>query len=221
MSNIEGKNIIIFGAPGSGKGTQSAFLISRFGLRHISTGDLFRSAIQNKTPLGVKARSYMDRGKLVPDSIVMGMVKEVLDVLPDFQGFILDGVPRTLIQAQDLKKIMDKLGRHLHKVLYLKLEKNLLMKRLTGRRVAEKSGHVYHIQFHPPRQSDICDKTGEKLIQRKDDQEEVVKERLSAYFRQTVPVLDFYRDQNILEEIEGEGAPEEIFLQIQKSLNFI
>ena len=219
MIDIKKKNLLIFGSPGTGKGTQSALLVSQFGLSHISTGDLFRSAIQNKTALGIKARTYMDQGKLVPDYIVIDLIREVLGVLPDAQGFVLDGFPRTVVQAEALDHLLNELKRQLDRVLFLKVDKDVLLERLAGRRVAEKSGHVYHIKFKPPQRPGICDKTGEKLIHRRDDKEEVIRERLAAYFQQTVPIIDFYRKKQILTEINGEGKPEDVFLQIQKALN--
>ena len=226
-------NLLLFGAPGTGKGTQSAYLTTSYKLRHISTGDLFRKALQEKTELGLKAQSYMDQGKLVPDSIVIGLIREVLTdaslKLNDekeiekksYKGFILDGFPRTLVQAQSLDALLIDMDLQLDKVLYLKVPEDVLIERIVGRRVSEKSGHVYHIKFHPPEKEGICDKTGEKLIHRNDDKEEVVKQRLKAYYDQTAPLIKYYYHKNILFEFNGCGSPEEVFARIQKELGSV
>lgn len=226
-------NLLLFGAPGTGKGTQSAYLTTSYKLRHISTGNLFRKALQEKTELGLKAQSYMDQGKLVPDSIVIGLIKEVLTGLSlnlsndegtekkSYKGFILDGFPRTLVQAQSLDVLLVDVDLQLDKVLYLKVPEEVLIERIVGRRVAEKSGHVYHIKFNPPEKEGICDKTAEKLIHRNDDKEEVVKQRLKAYHDQTAPLIKYYYHKNILFELDGCGSPEEVFSRIQKELGSV
>lgn len=209
-------NLLLFGAPGIGKGTQSAFLISHYKLRHISTGDLFRKALVEKTPLGLKARTYMDKGELVPDSIVIALIEEVLTDIKS--GFILDGFPRTLDQAEALYSLLKNMSLELKKVLYLKVSESVLIERIVGRRVAEKSGHVYHIKFNPPQKEGVCDKSGEKLIHRDDDKEEVVIQRLKAYREQTEPLIEYYREKNILFEINGCGSPKEVFSRLQSVL---
>ena len=209
-------NLLLFGSPGTGKGTQSSFLISQYKLHHISTGDLFRKALGEKTPLGLKAQSYMDRGELVPDSIVIALIEEVLANIKF--GFILDGFPRTLAQAEALDSLLKNITLGLDKVLYLNVPESILIERIVGRRVAEKSGHVYHIRFSPPLKEGICDKSGEKLIHRNDDREEVVKQRLKAYREQTEPLIDYYREKNILFEIDGCGSPEKVFARLQSVL---
>ena len=226
-------NLLLFGAPGTGKGTQSSYLTISYKLRHISTGNLFRKALQEKTELGLKAQSYMDQGKLVPDSIVIGLIKEVLTdssselsneeeiEKKSYQGFILDGFPRTLVQAQSLDALLIDMDLQLDKVLYLKVPEDVLIERIVGRRVAEKSGHVYHIKFNPPKKEGVCDKTGEKLIHRNDDKKEVVKQRLKAYYEQTAPLIKYYYKKNILFELDGCGSPEEVFSRIQKELGTI
>ncbi len=230
-------NLLLFGAPGTGKGTQSAFLTSHYKLCHISTGDLFRKALNEKTSLGLKAESYMCQGKLVPDSIVISLIKEVL-VNPRknikktdqnteknicfetkfFRGFILDGFPRTLAQAESLDSLLRGLKLNLDKVLLLNVPESILIERITGRRVAKKSGRVYHIKFSPPKKDAVCDTTGEPLIHRKDDKEEVIKARLKTYHKQTFPLIEYYRKKNILCELDGCGSPKEVFLRIQKKL---
>ena len=213
-------NLLLFGAPGTGKGTQSAFLISKYKIRHISTGDLFRKALREKTSLGLQAMSYMDQGKLVPDSVVVALIREVL---VDFskkkkQGFILDGFPRTLVQAIALESLLNDLKLQLDKVLYLNVPTVVLIERIVGRRVAEKSGCVYHIKFNPPQIEGVCDKSGEKLIHRNDDRREVVMQRLKAYREETAPLIEYYRKKNILFELDGNDSPEKVFLLIQKVL---
>ena len=207
-------NILLFGAPGAGKGAQSALLIERYHFHHISTGNLFRKA--KGTPLGLRAQSYMNRGELVPDSIVIDMIKKELNQLT--ASFILDGFPRTIPQAMALDSLLHTLNQNLDRVLYLKVPEKVLIERLTGRRVAEKSGLVYHVQFHPPKKENRCDKTGEKLIQRKDDTKIVVQERLKNYHKQTAPLIEYYKRKKILSEIRGEADLEEVFSQIQTHL---
>ena len=208
-------NLLLFGAPGTGKGTQSTFLISHYQLFHISTGDLFRKAFREKTPLGLEAQSYMDRGELVPDSVVIALIKQVLVDVKSYNGFILDGFPRTLAQAESLDSLLNDIGLKLDKVLYLNVPEEILIERIVGRRVAEKSGYVYHIKFNPPQKEGICDKSGEKLIHRNDDRKEVVTQRLKAYKEQTAPLIEYYRKKDILFELDGCGSPTEVFFRIQ------
>ena len=211
-------NILLFGAPGTGKGTQSAFLVSRMNFFHISTGDLFRSALHQKTTLGLKAQSYMDKGQLVPDQVVIELIKEQLSSLPDKQNIVLDGFPRTLVQAEALDDLFLSMNKALDKVLYLNMPIEQLVERLSGRRVAEKSGRVYHVKFKPPKVENVCDETGEKLLHRKDDQLEVVQERLKTYIKQTAPLIEYYRKKSILFELEAMGSPEEVFSRIYELL---
>jgi len=225
-------NLLLFGAPGTGKGTQASFLVSHYSLYHISTGDLFRKA--KGTDLGKKAKSYMDNGDLVPDSIVIALIKQELSKLfslsvsnddklqkisqgnniQSSQGFILDGFPRTLVQAEALDEMLNDLNLVLDKVLYVTVPEKILLERIVGRRVAEKSGHVYHIKFKPPMKPGVCDKTQEKLIHRSDDKEDVVKKRLENYYKQTAPLIQYYHSRRILFEIDGCGASKEVFSRI-------
>ena len=217
-------NLLLFGAPGSGKGTQSALLVKHFKLFHISTGDLFRKTLREKTALSLKVQSYIDQGRLVPDSLVIELLENNLiqwlsqNKTQAQRGFILDGFPRTLTQAKALSSLLKKINLSLSKVLYLQVAQKVLIERLTGRRVAEKSGLVYHVKFHPPKKPNICDKTGEKLIQRKDDTADVLKKRLKTYRQETMPLLNYYQRQKLILKIKGEGAPEEVFAQIQHNL---
>ena len=214
-----GTNLILFGSPGTGKGTQSKLLISKYKFHHISTGDLFRRAIRDKTALGQEARSYMEKGQLVPDTVVINLIKEVLNLSSE-PGFIFDGFPRTQAQATALDSLLQELELTLDKVLYLQLPETILIERIEGRRVAEKSGCVYHIKFNPPRKEGVCDKSGEKLVHRPDDIAEVIKKRLQAYYEQTLPLIKYYNKQNILQEVDACGTPKEVFLRIERFLKF-
>ena len=208
-------NILLFGAPGTGKGTQSAFLVSRMNFFHISTGDLFRSALSQKTTLGLKAQSYMDKGQLVPDQMVIEFNQRDNCLLCQMiKVLYLDGFPRTLVQAEALDDLFLSMNKALDKVLYLNMPMEQLVERLSGRRVAEKSGRVYHVKFKPPKVENVCDESGETLLHRKDDQPEVVQERLNTYVKQTAPLIEYYQKKNILFELEAMGSPEEVFSRI-------
>ncbi len=185
-------NIILFGAPGVGKGTQSSLLIDKLDMRHISTGDLFRYAIKNKTSLGLEAQTYIDEGKLVPDSIVIGMVEEVFEKL-NGQNFILDGFPRTGTQAEALENLLNMFKLEIGKVISLKVPESVLMKRLTGRRVCKSCGAVFHVDSKPTKEEGKCDSCGGEVIQRSDDKEDVIAQRLQEYEKNTKPVKEFYK----------------------------
>ena len=184
-------NIVLFGAPGAGKGTQAKELIDKYGIPQISTGDLFREAIGNKTELGMKAKEFMDNGQLVPDSLTMSIVEERFKQ-PDCQnGFILDGFPRTVFQAEELDKMLSKMGKKIDKVVALEVRDSEIVERITGRRISKSTGKIYHIKHNPP-----IDEKLEDLYQREDDTEEIVVKRLTAYKTQTAPVLDYYKSQD-------------------------
>jgi adenylate kinase len=196
--------IVLLGPPGSGKGTQAKVLAQELGVPHISTGDLFRQHLREGTPLGVEARQYLDAGTLVPDNVTESMVKERLlqpDALP---GFILDGFPRTLGQAQHFEKMLADLGRTLTAVLYLRVRRETLMARLTGRRVCPQCGALYHVQFNPPLKTGVCNVCGAQLVHRPDDREDTVATRLQVYEEETKPLIDFYAGRGLLQEIDGE-----------------
>lgn len=207
-------NLILFGPPGAGKGTQSALLVERLNMRHISTGDLFREAMSKQTDLGKKAKEYVDAGKLVPDEIVIGMVEEVVAKLGG-QSFILDGFPRTVPQAEALKKLLQKYGMSVGKVVFLEVPRQELLQRLSGRRVCKNCGAVYHVMTKPTRQPDVCDVCGGEVVQRKDDQEDVIRTRLEAYDNSTAPVKDYYRGTGQLVEVDGTGDTESVFSRIR------
>lgn len=206
-------NIVLFGPPGAGKGTQSALLVERNHMRHISTGDLFREAIKNQTPLGKQAKAYMEAGQLVPDEVVIGMVEEVLKGLSD-SSVILDGFPRTVPQADALNGLMQNYEMNIGKAVFLEVSRRDLLSRLTGRRVCASCGAVYHIETKPTRVSGICDVCGGQVIQRKDDHEDVISARLDAYDKSTSPLKAYYADKGLLAEVDGNGSTEEVFARI-------
>lgn len=198
-------NLVLFGAPGAGKGTQAKFIIDKYGIPQISTGDILRAAIANQTKLGLEAKSFMDAGKLVPDEVVNGLVAERL-AQPDCEkGFIMDGFPRTVVQAKTLDEILAKLGKKIEKVIALNVPDSDIIERITGRRTSKVTGKIYHIKFNPP-----VDEKEEDLVQRADDTKEVVVKRLETYHSQTAPVLDYYKEQNKVTEIDGTRSLDEI-----------
>ncbi len=207
-------NIIFLGPPGAGKGTQAKILVEKYEIPQISTGDMLREHVKNGTELGLKAKEYMEKGQLVPDEIILGMVKERLSQ-PDAQkGFILDGFPRTVAQAEALDKMLDEMGKKIEYVLALMVPDEELVTRLTGRRTCKKCGMMYHIKFKPPKEEGKCDACGGELYQRPDDNEETVRNRLKVYHETTAPLIDYYRKKGVLYEIDGAKTIEEITQQI-------
>ena len=207
-------NIVFLGPPGAGKGTQAKILIERYGIPQISTGDMLREHRAKGTELGKKAQEYMDKGQLVPDEIILGMVKERLSQ-PDCQkGFILDGFPRTVAQAEALDKLLSEMGKKLDFALALIVLDDLLVERLTGRRTCKNCGMMYHIKYKPPKVEGKCDVCGGELYQRPDDNEETVRNRLKVYHEQTAPLIEYYKNKGILREIDGSKSIEEITQQI-------
>ena len=213
--------LLIMGAPGAGKGTQAVFIKNAYNIPHISTGDMFRSAIKNATALGVMAKSYIDKGQLVPDSVTIGLVKERLAEADCANGFILDGFPRNLYQAEELDKLLLELGVKLDACLNIDVDQSVLTKRIVGRRVCPKCGASFHVENLKPRVEGICDYCGAQLIQRKDDTLETVTPRLEVYNTSTAPLLDYYKKQGILKSVDGEGEIEQIFANIKKTLGDI
>ncbi|MCB0420823.1 MAG: adenylate kinase [Bdellovibrionales bacterium] len=211
-------NIALFGAPGAGKGTQSAALVDRKGMKHISTGDLFRYAIKNETPLGLEAKKYIDAGNLVPDAVTIGLVREELKCVGD-TGFILDGFPRTVPQAEALEGLLQENGKTLDQVLFLEVPKGQLMSRLTGRRVCKSCGAVNHIDAKPTKIEGVCDICGGESVQRIDDQEETIANRLDVYENSTAPLKSFYKEAGKLVELDGTGPTDEVFERIQEVLD--
>ena len=212
-------NLILFGAPGAGKGTQSAKLVEELGYKHISTGDLFRYAMKNETALGVEAKKYVDAGKLVPDSIVIGMVDEAFGALAG-ASFILDGFPRTAPQAEALDNLLESHSLDIDKVIFLEVPKELLLGRLTGRRVCKNCGATYHVEAKPPVKDGVCDVcSSDQVVQRKDDMPEVIEERLEVYENSTAPVKSFYQAQGKLIELDGTGEADDVFASIKGVLS--
>lgn len=211
-------NIILFGAPGAGKGTQSELLVKHLGMVQISTGDLFRSAIKNQTDLGKQAKAFMDKGELVPDSIVIGMVDEVLAKLGQ-NSFILDGFPRTVPQAEALGKILQQRGMKIGKAVFLEVPREELLGRLTGRRVCQSCGAVYHVDSKPSKVSGVCDNCGGQVVQRNDDKESVIATRLKAYEDNTEPLRAYYKERGQYVEVNGSQGTETVFSGIQKLLS--
>ncbi len=197
-------NILFMGPPGAGKGTQAEKIIAEFNIPHISTGDAFRLAMKEETPLGLKAKEYVDQGLLVPDEITNGIVKERLAQSDCDQGFLLDGFPRTLQQAEALDGMLQELGRSIDHVVNLKVDRGFLLARLTGRRICKTCGTTYHVMFNPPKLEGICDKDGGELYQRSDDTEAKVGTRLDEYTSKTAPLLDYYSGKGLLREVDGE-----------------
>ncbi|AET57532.1 adenylate kinase [Paenibacillus terrae] len=197
-------NILIMGPPGAGKGTQADVIVKEFGIPHISTGDAFRLAMKQGTPIGIKAKEYIDKGELVPDDVTIGIVEERLQQPDCKKGFLLDGFPRTLAQAEALDQILGRLNTKLDDVINLKVDRDKLLVRITGRRVCKTCGSSYHVVFNPPKVEGICDKDGGELYQRPDDNEDSVRTRLDEYSNKTAPLLTFYENQNLLRHIDGE-----------------
>ncbi|WP_458700325.1 adenylate kinase [Sulfurospirillum sp. 1307] len=203
-------NLMVFGAPGAGKGTQAKYLIEKYGIPQISTGDILRAAIADNTSMGLEAKKYMDEGKLVPDSTIIGIIKDRLSQDDCKKGFILDGFPRTLPQAKALDELMNELGIKLDKVISLDVPDELIVGRITGRRVCKDCGASFHVEFNPSKKENICDYCGGELIVRKDDNAETVKSRLEAYHAQTAPLFDFYKQKGVMVEIDGTKDVEEV-----------
>jgi len=211
-------NLIFLGPPGSGKGTQAKMLVDKYGIPQISTGDILREAVKEGTPLGKEAKKYMDEGKLVPDEVVVGIVRERLKEPDCTKGFILDGFPRTIPQAEALDKTLEEMGKGIDHVLSLEVDKEELVRRLSGRRTCKKCGAMYHIIFDPPKKDGICDRCGGELYQRDDDKEETIRERLRVYEEQTAPLIEYYRKKGLLRPIDGVGKIEEIFARITEAI---
>ena len=209
------KTIIFLGPPGAGKGTQSQLLKERDNFVQISTGDLLREAVKNQTPLGIKAKQFMDEGKLVPDDLIIALISEKLEEFKD-KNIIFDGFPRTVPQAEALKELLNKNNRKVDAVILFEIEDEEVIKRLSGRRVCPNCGAVYHIIFNPPKNDNLCDKCGTPLIQRDDDKEEVIRKRLEVYHSQTAPLIDYYKD--VLLKIDATRLPEEVYKNIKSVL---
>jgi len=210
--------IVLLGAPGAGKGTQCKKIAEKYGLAHLSSGDILRQERAAGSELGKKAQSYMDSGALVPDELIVEMMSAAVKASPD-GGFVLDGFPRTVNQAQQLDNALSKDGRAIDAVVNLKVSDNVIIKRITGRRSCGKCGAVYHIENMKPKTAGICDKCGGSLVQRTDDTEKVVKNRLENYYRQTAPVVDYYKKNDTVYDVNADKSPEEVIAIIFKKLD--
>mgnify|MGYP000987480354 FL=1 len=210
--------IILMGPPGAGKGTQAALLVDHYKIPHISTGDMFREAIKQGTPLGLKAKEYMDAGALVPDEVTIGIVADRLAQDDCANGFLLDGFPRTAAQADALAKILSDLNINLDGVVNIEVPEEVLLERLTGRRVCKQCAATFHTVFNPPKVQGICDKCGGELFQRSDDTIETAQNRLKVYNEQTEPLIAYYSRQGLLKRIEGDGEIQQVFRNIVKVL---
>lgn len=206
------------GLPGAGKGTQAEQIVEKYNIPHISTGDMFRAAMKNNTELGRKAKSFMDNGDLVPDEVTNGIVRERLSEDDAKDGFLLDGFPRTVEQAQELENILSDLGTELDAVINIDVEKDVLMKRLTGRWICRTCGKTYHEIYNPPKVPGKCDLDGGELYQRDDDKKETVEKRLNVNMKQTKPLLDFYSEKGKLHNINGEQEIKDVFVDVEKFL---
>lgn len=211
-------NLVLLGPPGAGKGTQAIRIAKTFNVPHISTGDMFRRAVADKTELGLKAKDYMNEGELVPDEVVIGIVGERLEEPDCDEGFLLDGFPRTVAQAEALRTALAQSERELTQVIDIVVGKDSLVKRLTGRRTCRACGKVFHLTFDPPKSAAICDACGGELWQRDDDTEQTVTRRLDVYEAQTAPLVDYYREQGLLVPIDGEQDVENVFSSMRQIL---
>jgi adenylate kinase len=210
--------LILLGPPGAGKGTQAKMLIDRFSIPQISTGDILRQAVKDGTPMGLKAKSCMDAGALVPDEVVVGIVRERLQMSDCDRGFILDGFPRTVPQADALQETLQSLGKSLDAVISLEVDTEALVERLTGRRTCRRCGRGYHVKFDPPKTEGVCDACGGELYQREDDREETIRKRLEVYADQTSPLAAYYGQKGLLIQIDGMQDIEKVGKRILSAL---
>jgi adenylate kinase len=206
--------IILLGPPGAGKGTQAKLISQKYSIPHISTGDIFRKNISEQTPLGIKAKSYMDKGQLVPDELTIDIVNDRLANDDCKKGFLLDGFPRTVKQAEALDKFLDSKDSKIDNALLIEVPREFILERMTGRRVCKDCGASYHIKFNPPKIEGKCDLCCGKIIQRKDDTEETVKERLDVYSKQTAPLIQYYKNKDSLCVIDGTSEINEVFQKV-------
>jgi adenylate kinase len=212
-------NLILLGPPGAGKGTQADRLRDDFGLPHISTGDMLRAQVAAETDLGRAAKRYMEAGDLVPDEVIVGMITERVADDDARDGFLLDGFPRNETQADVLAQALKELGRHLGAALLIVVSDDDLVRRLAGRRVCVKNpGHIYHVDFDPPKHEGICDQDGSRLIQRDDDREETIRHRLEVYHRQTEPLIAYYDGVGLLRRFDGTRSPDEVHDHIRATI---
>jgi adenylate kinase len=211
-------NLILMGPPGAGKGTQAERLVDDFDLPYYATGDILRAAISERTELGKQAQPIVEAGDLVPDELMIGVIMERIDTPEAEDGFILDGFPRTIPQAEALDEALDRRGRALTAALLINAPGEEVIRRLSGRRICAKSGHVYHVEFDPPKKDEVCDQDGSRLIQRDDDKPETIEKRLAVYREQTTPLIDLYDERGLLRRFDGTRSPEEVHSHIRATL---
>ena len=211
-------NLILVGPPGAGKGTQADRLTADFGLPYIATGNILRQAVAEGTELGKEAEKYMNNGDLVPDEIIIGVILDCVRIDEAQDGFLLDGFPRNVHQAEELGKALDDLGRKLTAVLCIEASDEEVIRRLSGRRTCEKEGHNYHVEFDPPKREGVCDQDGSKLIQREDDKPETIKNRLAVYHKQTAPLIEYYDERGLLRRFDGSRPPTEVHDHIRATV---
>ncbi|MBT2681165.1 adenylate kinase [Mesobacillus sp. AQ2] len=211
-------NLVLMGLPGAGKGTQADKIVGKYNIPHISTGDMFRAAIKEGTELGLQAKSFMDKGELVPDEVTIGIVRERLSKEDCENGFLLDGFPRTVAQAEALDSMLADLGKKIDYVINIDVDQSILMERLTGRRICKNCGATYHLVFNPPAKEGVCDRCGGELYQRADDNAETVQNRLDVNIQQTKPLLNFYEDKGYLRNINGQQDIDVVFADIEELL---
>jgi adenylate kinase len=211
-------NLVLMGLPGAGKGTQAEKIVEKYDIPHISTGDMFRAAMKEGTELGLKAKSFMDQGALVPDEVTIGIVRERLSKSDCQKGFLLDGFPRTVPQAEALEDILAELNKRIDYVLNIDVNQDILMERLTGRRICKSCGATYHLVFNPPAKEGVCDKCGGELYQRADDNAETVTNRLQVNIEQTKPLLNFYETKGYLRNIDGQQDINKVFSDVDSLL---
>jgi adenylate kinase len=212
-------NLVLLGPPGSGKGTQGERLKEDLRLPYYATGDILRAAVKEETELGRTAKQYMDAGDLVPDEVIVGVIVEALGSAEARDGFILDGFPRTTPQAEALDAKLAELGRAVNAVLLIDVSDDEVVRRLGGRRTCETNGHVFHVEFNPPKQEGVCDIDGSPLIVRDDDKPEVIRKRLATYHEKTEPLVDYYDSRSVLRRIDGEQDPDDVEAEIRRTLS--
>lgn len=211
-------NLVLMGLPGAGKGTQAEKIVGKYNIPHISTGDMFREAIKEGTELGLQAKTFMDKGELVPDDVTIGIVRERLSKEDCKNGFLLDGFPRTVAQAEALNSMLSDLGKKIDYVINIDVDQSILMERLTGRRICKNCGATYHLVFNPPAKEGVCDRCGGELYQRADDNAETVQNRLDVNIQQAKPLFHFYEEKGYLRNINGQQDIGVVFADIEKLL---